>query len=378
MKPSLGERLKWSSELSDVGTSAASKAVMARTLAYFFALASTFAFLSVLLPHPDNMFVPGILAPAFMGYIVAAGYIAGFERLPQWSFHLPLVGAIALIAVGGVSAGATLLVPCAVMYFWIAIIAFALFERRYAAIYVGMIAAAFATVLTLTTSPDRSISQWIMLMGAIIVAGLVIGLLRTRLESVVAMLGNAARTDPLTGLANRRGFQAKFDADFARAVGHGRPLGLICVDLDRFKLINDQFGHDVGDGALQHFGDVIRASIRHTVTAGRLGGEEFVVIVPDGDVGATLAVAEDIREEVWRAFADDPFRVTVSCGVASMPLHAHTQKELFQLADKALYAAKELGRNRSVVYSATVEEAVTDFTPRWRSSDLLSQPLDAA
>lgn len=378
MKPSLGERLKWSSELSNIGTPGASKAVMARTFAYFLALASTFAVLSVLLPHPDSMFAPGILIPAFMGYIGAGVFIVGFDRLPAWSFHLPLVGAIAFVGMGGVSAGATLLVPCAVMYFWIAIIAFALFDRRYAAIYVGLIAAAFATVLSLTTSPDRSLSQWIMLMGAIVVAGLVIGLLRTRLESLVAILGDAARTDALTGLANRRGFQAKFDADFERATGHGRPLGLICVDLDRFKLINDQFGHDVGDGALHHFGEVLNGSIRRAVTAARLGGEEFVVIVPDGDVGATLSVAEDIREAVWRAFADEPFRVTVSCGVASMPLHARTQKDLFQLADKALYAAKELGRNRSVVYSPTVEEAVNDFTPRWRSSDLLSQPLDAA
>jgi diguanylate cyclase (GGDEF)-like protein len=159
----------------------------------------------------------------------------------------------------------------------------------------------------------------------------------------------AALTDPLTGLANRRAFLDCAQQMLDRSLRDGVPISLIAVDLDRFKNINDAFGHHVGDHVLRIFADVLSKVLRPADMAGRMGGEEFVAILPGCDIEAALVVARRIRS----AFQDDArfvdghrVEATLSAGVAGAPELGGGLAEIMARADAAMYAAKDQGRNR--------------------------------
>ncbi|HZD88187.1 MAG TPA: GGDEF domain-containing protein [Gaiellaceae bacterium] len=156
-----------------------------------------------------------------------------------------------------------------------------------------------------------------------------------------------ARVDPLTGIANRRGLEEILAAEIARARRFEHPLGVILLDLDHFKQTNDSFGHAAGDLVLRALGRLLTSSARHGDTVARLGGEEFVVVLPETGVGGARRLAERLRREV-EAQAVRGIRTTASCGVATV-VAGDTVDSLLAAADGALYRAKELGRNRTEV-----------------------------
>ena len=199
-----------------------------------------------------------------------------------------------------------------------------------------------------------------MSVGAFFALGLMIGLLRARLEAAAALLGAAARTDSLTGLPNRRAFDEGLATELERARRDDAPLGLVLVDLDHFKRVNDEHGHEAGDHALRRVAGVLRTATRPFDTSARLGGEEFVLLVPGADGEAAAELAERVRAEVAGHFGHGPVRLTTSCGVASHPRHGETPGALLRAADEALYLAKERGRDRVVVASSTVHDRPAD------------------
>ena len=156
-----------------------------------------------------------------------------------------------------------------------------------------------------------------------------------------------AATDGLTGLPNKRMVTEALKRMFAQAARTKSPLGLLMLDLDHFKQVNDQHGHAAGDQVLASVGAALRSVVRDRDFAGRNGGEEFAVLLPDTDIAAALEIAERVRAtiaEVTLPGTDVP--VTVSIGVAGFPDHASTLDRLERLADAALYVAKRQGRNR--------------------------------
>jgi diguanylate cyclase (GGDEF)-like protein len=163
-------------------------------------------------------------------------------------------------------------------------------------------------------------------------------------------LERLASRDPLTGCFNRRAFYAEFEKAFAESREHGTELCCLMVDIDHFKRINDQFGHGVGDQAIQAVASCLSAGLRLTDTVGRYGGEEFCLMFPRTTLAEAPNLAERIRIQV-ETEAGDRVRtasrlvITVSCGVSSTAFGARTPLELIDQADKALYAAKEGGRN---------------------------------
>jgi len=173
---------------------------------------------------------------------------------------------------------------------------------------------------------------------------------RARAEHSLEQL---ATTDALTGLKNRRKFDDVIDAEWRRAVRQHTPLALLLIDADHFKAFNDAFGHQPGDQALIAIGRCIESSVRRAGDcAARYGGEEFAVLLPGLSADEALIVAEKIRGRVEQ-LPPDPIALTVSVGIASMtPADAMGFGRLVEAADKALYAAKAAGRNRSVVASA--------------------------
>jgi diguanylate cyclase (GGDEF)-like protein len=158
----------------------------------------------------------------------------------------------------------------------------------------------------------------------------------------------AAHTDGLTGIANRRSFMEGAERVFNRCRRDGGPMALVMFDLDRFKGINDAYGHGTGDQVIQHFARVARDALRPTDLFGRIGGEEFAMALPGADIDAAFARADRIRIEFSRAtFAagEEVVTATVSAGVATAG-ERDTLTMLLAEADGALYRAKAEGRNR--------------------------------
>ena len=170
--------------------------------------------------------------------------------------------------------------------------------------------------------------------------------LALRTATLQAEVERLARTDALTGLPNRRVFQETLARELAVAARRGTSCGLVVLDVDHFKAVNDTHGHQAGDEVLRRIGAVLAESCRGTDVAVRYGGEEFAVVVPDCTRPEALAVAERLRAAVAASPAAVP--VTMSAGVATFPADAADETGLVAAADTALYRAKRQGRDRSV------------------------------
>ena len=156
-------------------------------------------------------------------------------------------------------------------------------------------------------------------------------------------------TDFLTEVSTRRYFLKRFSEEIRRAIRHKSNLALLMLDLDHFKEKNDRFGHLVGDVILKEVAGILKADLRETDLIGRYGGEEFAIVLTRTDRHRAVQVAERIRENVERTVFkayDELVSTTVSIGVSVFPDEGVDIKTLIEVADKALYKAKESGRNR--------------------------------
>jgi len=176
-----------------------------------------------------------------------------------------------------------------------------------------------------------------------------------RLQAAMKMLAVKAQIDGLTGLWNRKYFDARLDAEFSEARRYGRPLSLIITDIDKFKSINDGYGHPFGDAVLEEFAHILATGRASDVTC-RYGGEEFGIILPNTALEAAHEVAERLRDTLatrkWSRHED--LKITASFGVADVSCvpAAAPPKVLVEASDKVLYAAKHNGRNRVEVASS--------------------------
>jgi diguanylate cyclase (GGDEF)-like protein len=151
-------------------------------------------------------------------------------------------------------------------------------------------------------------------------------------------------TDPMTGLLNRRGLQEVLE----RYEASGQSFSAITLDIDHFKNVNDTFGHDVGDSVIRKLAELMRTSARKDDALCRVGGEEFLLILPDTD----LSIAKEVAERLRNLVAEHPIpivgSITISLGIAHRPDSADTIESVLKLADHALYKAKRTGRNQTV------------------------------
>ncbi|GIW78615.1 MAG: hypothetical protein KatS3mg105_0422 [Gemmatales bacterium] len=199
-----------------------------------------------------------------------------------------------------------------------------------------------AQIDTMTGEPSKPLSEWALFLAVLLT---VVALLQR-----ITKLQQHALYDAVTGLHNHRFFQVRLREEFHRATRSKRPLALILIDVDNFKEVNDQLGHAVGDRFLRQFGEAISQQVRKSDVVCRYGGDEIAIILPETTVEEAMHIAERCRAGLAASRAlNIPVTVAFSAGVAVFPTHAETVQQLIDAADRALYSAKDAGKNRVAV-----------------------------
>jgi diguanylate cyclase (GGDEF)-like protein len=173
------------------------------------------------------------------------------------------------------------------------------------------------------------------------------------IHRLMKLLELRAQIDGLTALKNRAYFNERISSTYNSLCRTGHTASLVMCDLDHFKKLNDNFGHQAGDAVLVSFSSIVTTALRSCDVACRYGGEEFALILPDTDAAGSMIVCDRIRQhthdKVWPAYPE--MHATASFGIANIPIHkTGSANEWIESADKALYQAKEAGRNRVVIF----------------------------
>jgi diguanylate cyclase (GGDEF)-like protein len=360
------------------------RVTMARTFTYLFGTGATLVLLSLLFPHAPGRDTTGLLITTLGAYLVAIGFLVAWDRLPLWGFEAsPLAGTV-VVSLAVYFSGPEAATAYALFYLWVALAACYFLRPPVAFTHLCIASAAYALILVV--SPGHVMLPgltWAMVTGTLAVLGILMTTLRGQLDQLVKQLAAAARTDSLTQLANRRELEERFAAELERSTRTARPLSIVVLDLDWFKEYNDRFGHSAGDQVLVLLAQALKRATRTSDVVARLGGEEFGVLAPETDETEAYLLSERLRAEVRSAFARETEKMTISCGVASFPIHGITLGELLHAADRALYEAKESGRDRSVVFKQAGVEgvereqvAIERTSPRLASLVSLAEAVD--
>lgn len=304
-------------------------------------------FFTYLFPHPEgtNYLAPSI---AFAASLLAGGLVWRRRSTVSW----PVIGTVVALGSAVVTV-AMVSVPdrtgaYASYYVWLGIFAFYFLRPRWALLQVTWIGALYAGAIAID-DPPGAIEQWINGVATTLGVGLLILALRTWIGALLADLESAARTDELTGLPNRRAFDEQLERELQRSVRTGSEVSLALLDLDGFKQLNDTTGHLQGDAALRTLAQVIRREVRAMDWAGRVGGDEFAILLPDADVEEAQRVAHRLRAGVEREFEHARVPLLASLGVAARDGRELTGDGLHAEADRALYEAKRRGGDRVAV-----------------------------
>ena len=260
------------------------RGTVARTLAYLFGFGGALLLLTLALPGSPDRESLALGAVAAAAFAVAGLLLVGFDRLPWWFLVIaPSLGTVLVVLVisfGGPESSA----PYAMYLAWVMIAAAGYLSRSATAVH-GLIAVGGYWLALEIVGPSMIPTglQLAMAAGTAAVAAFVMAGLAGQVRSVVSTLEDAARTDPLTGLDNRRALREEFGRELARAERTRRPLALVVLDLDHFKRYNDAFGHPAGDEALRRVARILDEVTRSIEVTARIGGEEFAIVAPDAD-----------------------------------------------------------------------------------------------
>jgi diguanylate cyclase (GGDEF)-like protein len=303
----------------------------------------------------------------WLGHLAMLGFVYGRSRKRMNSPDMTLVHMIWAIIFVSIILFYTIEIRPALIMAYLMILPFGAFRLNWRAIF-GITLFTFASyAVTLFFFQRSSPAYWapqveviigvtfLFAMSGYSILGREFSILRERLthsnqqlNAALTKIKELAITDELTGLYNRRHLLDRLDKQRAIANREGTPFVLGFVDLDKFKSINDQFGHQVGDDVLRQFSDLLQESIREVDLVARYGGEEFVLLLNGVRIETAAIVVERIRSAVENMrFSDQKLAITVSVGITEYNA-PETAKETLERADKLLYQAKEEGRNRVV------------------------------
>ena len=316
---------------------------MARFGALLFVGGGAITAIGLILPHQPQVDAEGLAAVAVASALVGAVALIGGSRMPAWAYlMLPGAGTVlitlALIFNGERNGG-----PAGndeIFYLWTELYAAYFLGRAATATHVTLIGVAYGLALVTIDPGPIGVSRWISTVGLVAGSALVVHLLSQRIGRLVAELQIAARTDGLTGLANRRAFEEHFQREVDRANRTRRPFALLLADVDRFKEVNDRYGHLAGDAALSELGRLLPAELRRDDVPARVGGDEFAVLLPDLEAGEARDHGVRVTRLVSERMQAAGTPLNLSFGIATFGRDGLTLDELTRAADKGLYAAK--------------------------------------
>lgn len=298
---------------------------------------------------PDYLWIVAY-ASAVLGASVGIALLAARDRLPaRAAVFLPFV-AITLITVPMLVARTTTTTD-AILLLWPILYAGCLLSA--AVTWATITASLLALVAASVVDPRLTVTSYIPIAATQALTVWVLLTLQRRVHRVLGELSRQARTDPLTGLANRRALLDTLDREMASHLRRGSPLSLMMIDADQFKQLNDTAGHDAGDEVLRQLAAVLSRQSRRGDLAARFGGEEFTVIMTDCALPDAVARADQLRTRIAAESAGWHHALTVSIGVAELPRDvpgSDAGARLLRQADAAMYAAKQVGRNRVEAY----------------------------
>ena len=341
---------------------------VARAQAAFAIGAAVIGVTGVILPHPQQFDEAGLVAVQIASLAVGVGLMVTAGTIPHWVLRaLPFL-AIAMTSLAiAFTHDATS--AYALFYLWPSLYAFYFLTRLEVAMTIAFAIVNYAAAIIVIGSPgitpvDSELHHLVVLAGTLVVAGWLLLYLRGQVEQLMGRLSDAARTDLLTDLPNARAAHEGLTTEFERARLGGRPVSVLIADLDRFKEVNERLGHRTGDEVLRRIATMFRDAIRRVDTVARTGPTEFTFVLPECDENGAYLVAEQLLARVRRGFRDEPVSLTTSAGIATYPLHAATVEELVKNAERAMDAAKVLGRDRAVVTSPEVHEVLSGTVRR--------------
>ena len=324
-------------------------AFMRRVGAAMFLLGSLTLLLTLTLPDPDPSDHSAIRIVAVL-LAVGAVVVLAVRVHRIWVVRLSVIYGILLVR--ALMAAARPIEATPFFYLWPMLFSAYFFSRRDVAIDLLVMWSTLGVALSVWSNDP---TKPVMFMGvgvSVTLTAVVVTLLREHLTAVIGQLAEASATDYLTGLSNRRAFDADLQRQIDRSDRSRLPLALAVFDLDHFKQINDRFGHATGDRALSDFAALLRREQRSGDTLARIGGEEFAVLLFGADLHDARVFAERIGRELNTLAAADGMSLSASAGVAALGDDARTPSALLVAADRALYAAKTAGRRRVAVWEA--------------------------
>jgi diguanylate cyclase (GGDEF)-like protein len=240
------------------------------------------------------------------------------------------------------------------LYAWLALYVAYFFTDRQAGAQLALMSGSYLAVLVVSVPGEDVIGSWLTLVAVIFPSAALLRAVRDGVTQLVHSLAEAARTDTLTGLKNRLALEQEIDGEVERALRSEDRLSIVIGDVDHFKAVNDELGHRAGDAVLVRLGRILLARRRAGDSIARTGGEEFTLLLPGASEHDAYLVAERLRVAIENDFAGDPVPITFSFGVATYPEHGRSADAVIEAADQALYAAKSLGRNRSVIFNQEI------------------------
>src|SRR3954447_2664839 len=337
--------------------------------AYLGAGAAVIGALGVLLPHPSYFNVPAILAVDGMALIWAFWMFRTAGRIPFLLLRLgPALATVMTSAAVHFSGDATS--GYALFYVWVGLYVFYFpITNKDAAINVAWALLNYGVVIAITPidppgGANVVVHHIVITVGTLVTAATLLTYLRGRVEKLLGRLTDAARTDPLTGMPNRVALHEVLESELDRAQPHGRPVSLIVLDLDRFKRVNERLGLSAGDRTLRKVATMLDKAGRRMDFVSRSGGEEFAIVLPETNQHQAFLFAEEILDKIRSVSVGPEINLSASAGVAVFADHGEDLESLTAAADRALHAAKALGRDRAVIYSPEVTNVLGAMSGR--------------
>jgi diguanylate cyclase (GGDEF)-like protein len=304
------------------------------------------AFAGTLVPDPDPRDHEELVMLG-LACLALAGVLARWRTPPE-----AVLAALPAVGILMVSAAVAVAEPLAATptYYLLPLLAAAYYGTpARLAVDLCVFAASFVLVLALWVEPGVRVAIFLgTAIPGVFVAGMMAAL-RQRLDAHVAGLRRLAATDALTGTLNHGAFRAELDAALEEARVAGTPLALLMIDIDHFKSVNDSYGHLEGDRMLRLVSGLLVAHKRRDDALGRIGGEEFALLLRGADASAAQLVAARSRSALRAATIMTPASLTLSVGIAERSARVASSHALLAAADRALYLAKDRGRDQAVL-----------------------------